>query len=322
MRVYKGVRSLYFISMPDVLGYDARTIKSKLVQNVLAGIGGAALNSIQNLGWSHFNRNSMPPLSKRRFAPYRKRWGKRRGRRPFRARPGKKIVAFTGRSSATRRRYNRAARRVNSNMTRNDYDSTRDRIFKSYITGTAVGPVWTQHNFRVTDLTIASTKYLDYDHYKFSNIQCVITPKWQDSTAKLRTAGEADPYLYVLPRVHPDTISSTPTIQLLKTTPGVLRFNLRRSKPIVINMGAYLPRKQEYVGDQLGTVYNVEQPFFFPGFIHNPDSSTSVPANHPKFGSLYTYMPQLEATSDYIPNFTLEYYVTTYFRGNRALIDV
>lgn len=309
--------------MPDILGYDARTIKSKLAHNLIAGIGGAALNSIQNLGWRHFNKYTMPPVVKKRFAPaFRRRWGKRRGRRAVRRRAGKKNAVFTGRGSATRWRYNRASRRVNSNMTRNDYDSTRDRAYNGNIQGTSVGAVWTEHNFRITDLSIAASKYLDYDHYKFAKIQAVITPKWQDGTAKLRTAGQADPYLYVIPRVHPDSISSTPTIQLLKTTPGVLRYSLRRNKPIVINIGAYLPRKLEYVGDQIGTVYNVEQPFFFPGFIHNPDTSSSIPSNHPKFGSIYTYMPQLESTSDYVPNFTIEYYVTTYFRGNRALIDV
>lgn len=310
--------------MPDLLGYDRRTLASKFAAQALSAIGGAALNNISNLGWNHFNRVAMPPVWRKKFgrAFGRPKYGKRRGRRSAYRRRGRKSRPFTGRGPATMsRRRVYVKKRLNANMTRNDYDSTRERVFVGYVTASTTAPVWSPFNFRVTDMSLALAKYLDFEHYKISNIQMVITPKWGDNTESLRMYGEGDQYLYVLPRVHPDTIASTPTIQLVKTTPGVLRFSLRRNKPIVINLGAYLPRKQEYVGDTTGTVYNVEQPFFFPGWLHNPDLTTSDPSKHPKFGNCYIYCPQLESSTSARPNYTVEFYATCLLRGNRKLID-
>lgn len=308
--------------MPDILGYDRRTIASKFANQALAAIGGAALNSIQNYGYSHFNRSSMPPL-RGKFRPW---VGRRRRYKKFGRRRSKRYArknTFTGAGPQTRRRVARISRRkLNTNMTRNDYDSSRDRVLSGYVTGSVLTPAWRQFDFRVPDLQYAVTKILDYDHYKVANIQCVITAKWQDNQEIMRMLDDGDPYLYVIPRIHPDSITSTPNLQLLKTTPGVMRFSLRRTKPIVINLLALVPRKQEYVADQSGGVYNVEQPFFKPGWIHNPDTGSVNPGSHPKFGHIAMYIPRLESTTVAIPNFTVEYYCTTYFRGNRNFIDV
>lgn len=188
---------------------------------------------------------------------------------------------------------------------------------------TTTGTFQNTINFYMPDMPLAASKMFDYDDYKISNIQLVITPlRISNGAEKLEVADSGEPYFYVLPRIHPENWTTTYTLQNIKSTPGVMRFSLLRRTPIVINLKPIVPVENTLATSASGATQTVESPFKYLGWVHNPQEQGPIQiSNYPNYGHCGVWMPQLVAGS-FIPRFKFEYYATCTFRGNRALLDV
>lgn len=258
--------------------------------------------------------------------------GRRRGRRMFRARGKRrrfqrrkrgvrnKMIAGKGPYQRGFRRFNRT---LNTKMLRNDYDSTREIKDKGVVFARSTGVSLASSNTAIGDYPLAASKMFDYDEYQLKNIQLVLTPLHISNGAeKLELADAGEPYIYVVPKIHPEAWTSTPSLNTLKSTPGVMRFHMLRTKPIVVNLSSALPRVDEIKGSTTGASYTIEQPGKYYGWIHQPQTEGPiVDANYPNFGNVQLYIPQIQVSS-FQPKWRVDYYATVLLRGNRALAEV
>lgn len=311
---------------------DQRLRSTKLFNNVLASVAGAALDRTNRYLSDRVSSYLYPPAAapmaptrrafRRRRMPAGRRYGRRRRIGPSRRRrASKRLVAGPG--PYQKRGRSVIARPLNTNLSRNDYDSTRECVQKGVIFPNSTAVNVETRNTAVGDYPLASAKMFDYDEYKLANIQLVLTPlNLGIAQQSLSLADGADPYLYVIPRIHPDTWTSTPSITTIKSTPGVMRFHMLRRKPIVINLKTIVPQEETVFASVTGASYTIETPFKKLGWIHQPqEAGPVVDANYPNLGTCTFYMPQLAAGS-FQPKWRIDYYTTVYLRGNRALIDV
>lgn len=322
---------------------DRRTNAFKLYDKARWSVGSAIASVAANkfLDWYNSRPSSaMPPRRMRRFARRRRvpRYGPRsrktkyyRGLRLFRRssprkgyyrRVGRRLVAGPG--PYQKRLGSMLGAPLDLRMSRNDYDSTRECInYTGGLFPTSVGPAIKTCNFGVGEMPLALSKLFDYDEYKITKIQMVLTPIFiSNGAAKLEMNGEYDPYLYVIPRIHSDSLSSTPTLATVKSTPGVMRFHYLRKKPIVINLPAIGVISEDLTTFTTGTALSLEHPFRRVGWIHNPqDSAPYDDSKHPAYGNVVFYLPQI-ASGSFQPKWRIDYYATWIGRGNRSQIEI
>jgi hypothetical protein len=178
-----------------------------------------------------------------------------------------------------------------------------------------------QHfNLSIVDLPLAKLKLFDYDEYKYSQLQMVLTPiNISNGAQKLEMNDNSTPYLYFAKRIHPEDDITNTDLQTWKNTPGVQRVSLLGSKPIVINFVIQAPKEDEIIANDAGQAFTIQRPMRRIGWIHNPQSAgPPVSANYPNFGVIDFRLPQI-ATGSFQPKWRVDYYVTTYFKGHRAL---
>lgn len=305
-------------------GLDRRTKGYRLVSQVAA----AAIGSAAQYAFNRFS-SGMPKYraAAPRWRAGRRHRSRRNFRRRYRRRTGAKRtvrkVLIAGRGPY-QKRFSRIQRRaLNTNLTRNDYDSTREIIEKGTVVPLSTHVHISYLNFQIGDMSLALSKLFDYDDYKVSGIQLVITPcTFPDGQLPVDVDAASEPYFYVVPRIHPETWTSTPALATLKTTPGVLRFHYLRRKPIVINLAAQGIRQTDVITSSTGTANQVELPMKMLGWQHNPQTVGPIVAtNYSNFGNVAIVMPRL-ATGSFQPRYKIEYYATAMLRGNRALLDV
>lgn len=304
---------------------DQRTRAAKLVNLLAASYGSILFDRSQRAVTNYIGKKYKsfwkPAAAMPRRRTYKNRMRRSAGRRGRARRVRKALIA--GRGPYQKRGRRVAGRRLNTKMTRNDYDSTREIVSKSVIFPESSAVKTSNSNCAVGDFPLAVSKMFDYDEYKLSNIQLVLTPLnvgIANQTLSLADAGE--PYIYIVPRIHPDSWTSTPTLNTIKSTPGVMRFHMLRSKPIVVNLKPIVPQEDTVFASTSGATYTIETPYKRLGWIHQPQSAGPVvDANYPNLGTVTYYLPQLAAGS-FQPKWRLDYYATVSLRGNRALAEV
>lgn len=320
---------------PPWIPTDRRTSAYRLYDKARWSIGTSLASIAANKLYDYYRSPRAPPPQRSLFRSnmrFRKRTrysrrsfkGKRARRSTFRARRrgvSRKFIAGRG---PLQLKYPKATSSyLNTRMLRNDYDSTREITSKSVVVASTSAITLAGYNFAVYDFPLALTKLFDYDEYMVKDIQMVITPlRISRGEQDLTVVDSADPYFYVAPRVHPETITSTPSLNVIKSTPGVMRFHMLRKKPVVINLPNQLPQEDEIIGSATGTSYTVRKPMRTLRWIHNPqDSGPVVDTNYPNMGNVFIYVPQIQS-GDYQPKWRVDYYATICLRGNRALLDV
>lgn len=316
--------------MPDLLGFDARTRASKLANAAIGALAGQALSTIPTSLRALYS--SMPSFTgyrarrSRRSLLYRRRRRFGRFRRRYRRRNklgrGARATFIAGRGAFQRRFRRRIGRKLNTRLTRNDYDSTREIVVKADLFPTSTGAQVVQYNMKVIEMGLAQTKLFFYDDYKLSDIQMVLTPvNLSNGAEKLEVAAGSDPYIYAIPRIHADLWTSTPRLETIKSTPGVMRYHMLRKKPIVINL-APIAQVSEELQRVDGTSLEVEKPFKYVTWMHNPQEGGPFdPTLYLSVGNVVFYLPRLAAGS-FQPKWKVEYYATCTLRGNRVLADV
>lgn len=211
---------------------------------------------------------------------------------------------------------------MNTNFSRNDYDSVREVSIKNVMFPTSSAPALQSFNFSVADLDLAGTKIMDYQEYRYVDVSLVLTPiNISNGAQKLEMNDNSTPYLYYAKRYEPEPPTST-DLRLWKDTPGVQKVSLLGKKPIVIPLAVCAPYEDEIIASNAGTAYTIVQKPKKVGWIHNPQVGLPiVPANYPNFGNVTFLLPQLAAGS-FQPKWRVEYYVTTLLRGNRNIIQI
>lgn len=313
--------------MPDLLGYDSRTRKSKLANYFLSSVLSHGLNRLYYTAAYHNTKNPMPPLSSHRTRV--RRWfPSRRKRRAYRRRyrrPGRGVSAkyIAGKGLLQKRFPRLPLRRLNTNLMRNQYDSTREIVFSQRIMASSTGTTFQPINFRVTDFALANAKLPDYDEYKMSNIQYVFTPiNLANGAKELQMNSNFDPYIYIYVQRTPGTPAATPTLQNIKDTPGVQRYSMLRRKPIVINVPFSALRDRALLSGTGETQIDVESTMQKISWIRNPTppGGTVNPSDFPEFGNLRVFIPTITSASQFVPAWRVEIYATVLLRGNRKLI--
>lgn len=303
-------------------GFDGRTKAYRRYQLGAASALSGILGSMGSYAYSrYFGRSKARPMS--RFRRYgRRRYGRRGGRKAAGRARGANRKLIAGKGIFQRRFRKVIGRRLDTRMTRNEYDSTRELVRSGTILPNALTVVGTSANFQIGDMPIALSKLFDYDEYKVTKIQMVLTPMVQSTGATdLNVNNEGDPYLYIVPRVHSNVISGTPSIQTVKTSPGVMRFHYLRKKPIVVNLAPFAQVEEDLITGT-GAAVQQEIPLKKLGWIHNPqDAAPYNTGLHVNYGNVYFYLPRIVAGS-FIPRWRVEYYATAIFRGNRNLLDI
>lgn len=172
-------------------------------------------------------------------------------------------------------------------------------------------------------MPVALSKIFSYEEYKYSNIQMVLTPiNLANGAQKLELNDNSTPYLYYAKRIHAKNDIFDNEEQTWKSTPGVQRVPLLRSRPTVINLEIFASQKDDIIGNEVGSTFAIQRPLRRIGWIHQPQSGgPPSPANYPKFGVIDFCLPQI-ATGSFQPKWRVEYYVTTYFRGLREPLQI
>lgn len=307
---------------------DSRTRGNRLLKQLLASAAGAALPAFSPFlygAYSNYKTSFKGRRPRRAMARFRRRKMYRkstRGRR--RGRKGVSSRFIAGRGPYQKRARRIVNKKLNNNLTRNDYDSTRELVNKGVLLASTTAIQTGGSNFAVYDMPLASSKMFDYDEYKVANIQLVMTPLNLPSGSNdlELSASTGEPYIYIVPRIHSEAWTSTPSIATLKSTPGVMRFHMLSKKPMVINLMPTVELEQTVIASSAGTTYDIATPFKKLGWLHQPqDSGPVVDSNYPNLGSIRYYIPQI-ATGSFQPKWKIEYYATVYLRGNRALAEV
>lgn len=301
--------------------YGARTAFNYGVRQGVNSIGNFAYNTVRR---GYNNYSMQPRYSRKRRRPTRGPGPKRR-RVTRRANRGRRIKRNRrGRFPAGKGPYQKRfpglfGRRLNTNFTRNDYDSTREVMSKNVMFPSSVSRAIQSFNISVLDLPIAASKLLDYDEYKYANIQMVLTPLNLANGAKELTMNDnSTPYLYYVKRIHPESNITDTTLETWKNTPGVQRVALLGRRPIVINFAVQAPMEDEIIANAAGAAFTIQRPMRRVGWMHNPQTvAPLVAANYPNFAAIDFCLPQL-AIGTFQPKWRVEYYVTMYFKGNRT----
>lgn len=258
----------------------------------------------------------MGPGMRRRRMLFRRR---RRGRRAIKRRGRRAGRRTRGVGPYQKKFGGRFFRKLDLNFARNDYDSTREiKSVGSQVASNAASFV-TQHYCYVGDFPLALSKLFDYDEYKVTKLQMVIQPQFlHKGSTQVEAATNYDPFFYVVPRIHVEAWTGTPSIDEVRNTPGVIKVPFNIQKPVVINLAVWAEQTDTIVRDLTGASLTIRRPMTKLNWMHNPQTSGPfVSANYASLGNVNIYWSQLAAGS-YLPRFEIKYVATFLFRGNRV----
>ena len=285
-------------------------------------------NYIGRAARSAYDSYSMPSHSRR--GTKRKRTpgsSSRSKRRRTRMRRRFRPKSRRGRFPAGKGRYQKRFplyryRGLNTNFSRNDYDSIREVASKGVMFPTSLARAVQNFNTSIADLDFAQTKIMDYQEYRYVDLCMVLTPiNIAAGAQKLEMNDNSTPYLYYAKRFEQDAPTVT-DLETWKNTPGVQRVPLLGTKPIIIPLAVQAPVEDEIIASSTGSAFTVVRQPRKIGWLENPQTSLPiVAANYPNFGNVTVCLPQL-ALGSFQPKWRVEYYVTMLFRGNRNLIQI
>lgn len=264
----------------NYMGYAAKTI-------------GAIAAALASLGYGGYKGAQILSKMGPRSYPYRRKRFARKRKMSYMRRRRSRRKLYTGKGPYQRRGRPVIGRRLNSKVTRNDYDSTRELVRRDPIFPTSTAIETARTSIAVYDFNLALSKLFDFDEYKVTNIQMVLTPvNVNTGETNLEVNDAGDPYLYVIPAIHPESWSSTPNLNVVRATPGVMRFHYLCKKFIVINFKPLVPFVCDVIGSFLGLFYEIQEPMKYLNWLHNPQTAgPPIATNYPKFGHVQFYMP-------------------------------
>lgn len=251
----------------------------------------------------------MPPRKRRRVGPKRRRaYGKRRG--PSRRRSGLRRRGKGWRSRGQRGVKNRG---LNTNMSRNDFDSVRDisRNSETFLFDDT-GPAVYRRTSKLEDFALAISKSADYNQYKMTNVQVVLTPKFPLGIYQGHKGVQGDGEMYgaIYPRSRNDNPAAVPLWQTVKKTPGVRLFKLDSTRRIILNL---VPFITEVITTEQGITIDKQRNLGWSDVIQGiPDNLELCPYS--------VFIPQAAIGSNKV-EWRLDTYATFIFRGNKDLID-
>lgn len=298
--------------MPSLLGYDARTKWSRWGNLALAAIAGA--RAARGLFYKN-PLQSMPPLRRGRYRrrAYKKKLYRRKGR---------KIQARKYRGKAGQFKHLLARRkRLNTNLSRNDFDSTRECLQRGFVTQNTTSPAYSTYSQSINLFPLAEAKREDYNEYKVSNVQVRIKPRIPKGALQYHAGNVAADFQYAfIPCQDATPPVTTPSWQTLKNTPGVQFVNMSNLKAKVFNLK---PMLQEVRTTEQG----VDQIVNVPMKWQETNTGLSLPLQWCPFR---VYIPQsrgdykgtVAGTADFEYILDIEVYATFVFRGNKSLVDI
>lgn len=250
----------------------------------------------------------MPP---RRQKAYRRKAPARKGKMRYR-RAARRSGKARYRGKGIRTRYLARKTRLNTNFSRNDFDSVRGYFQNVPFEQASTGDLLKTYFTRLDEYVLAVAKKDDYTEYKITNVQAVLEPLFSskifDDHPGNRDAGMQ---MAVYPRTNIQTPSSTPTWDTVKRTPGVKIISMEKRGRTVLNLK---PIVHQIITTEQGV--NVVRPMNF-GWTDIMDGvSLNVDCC-----LMAVFVPRANAALTQAPRWHVAYYATIVFRGNKALID-
>lgn len=315
--------------------WDRRTTAFRygVVPGASAAAGFAApyvykgLHSLQSLpgtaAKAAFNYFKMPAVS-RRSTPYgfgsRRRYRKRGRRAAAKRRAGRRLKRRSGGFRGTRAidRKIRLYRGLNTNFSRNDYDSVRDVYYHSTnVYAETAGPGQFRRSIKLGNFPLVLQKFLDYNEYKITSVQYVLEPTFGqsqlDACEGVDPTDNQGPYVYVWMNKSNVSPISSPTQRVLAVTPGMRKISVTSRRRFVWNaMPFYEIDRDTEQGVGLGKYMKRM------GWIENKDTASYNAANHPEVCPTTLFVPQLAGSSPDL-NWKITTYATFLFRGYRVL---
>jgi len=327
LRVPHNARLLATNVAAAVAGYAARRVINTAVDTATGGVAAAANRAAEyfltppntpsphrriltarrriNPAQSRINRMSYGRTRMRKRRSFRRRRPYRRSRKLYRQRRTTRPKLY----GRTRVR----SSRLNTNMRRNDFDSIRDLRIHGEINASSLAVSYQRHESKVTDFALATTYSTKYKWYKMKNVQIILRPKyqpWAFGTLSIPDTG-FDHYGYVWIADESTGASSTaPTYETIQRTPGVRKFNIYSTRPIVINVPIKYHVK-ETIEDDATINKAITKPLGWTEF----ESSNDIVVYR-----VYTWLPKMASGAVVFQTYKVECYATFVFRENLALI--
>lgn len=290
----------------------------------------------------YLTTSRMPP--RRRYTRRPRAMGRRRrrvSRRPKKLRArrayGRGNTRSTGTARVQRMRRMRLYRSLNTNMTRNDYDSFRVRagFLPRYVNATDCETA--VYNINLANLTDGSdfggasgwlaNEIQKWGEYKVANLQWVIEPiNLLNHAQRFETDGGLMPFAYYSQPVRAPNVTGTGMTNSdflsLSNTPGYRRFHILRQRQLVVNAKPIVVREDQI--DDTATGTNIlEESYETMGWQFNPSSSVPMPAaSYPSFARFNLILPRKGSAADVgTPGFAVSFYCTIYLRGRRDFAE-
>lgn len=291
--------------MPDLFGYDARTVKSKLAGQLFSAAVPLAAQSIY--------KRLMAPGARKKIHG---RYGRYRRRRTFKRTAKRKGAQFKRRGrryTGPRRRHTYA--RLDTNFTRNDYRTLRGVY--SYFTGLEVREgALLQNNF-VYQLNPSlfdqfTTNQSRFREFKLTNVQFVLEPRSIiTGDQRIRVSQGDIPYLAVRTVNASDASPTNVDRDDVRRTPGYTYVPLARKRRTIINHSPSITLVTEVA--QVGADVSTSRQWGMPWLPCRTAGSLNL-------GSLEIRVPQLDVQNGDIIQWDVRMYATLRFRG--AIEDV
>lgn len=328
-----SVKRFLYTVMSGWFPADRRTKAFRLYDKARWSVGSALASIAANKFLDWYNRPSSsamapPRLLRRNRMAYRprrvgrSRRGFRRMSRFRRRRRGARVTMAAGKGPYQKRYPRLIHRPLNTDMTRNQYDSCRDLKDYSTISANTSSNQTTNVNFSVYDGEVAATKLFGYTDYKVKDVQLVLTPlNIHLGATDVQVTTNGKPFIYIIPKIHSTSVTGLTTSEV-ERLPGVMKFPIASRKKIVVNLATFGSLEEEVETSASAGAETVETPFKYIGFVHNPQTSGPPTAsNYPKYGNAIIYVPQM-ASGSFLPVWKVQFLWTTIFKGNRSLIAI
>lgn len=309
------LRHGFFVSMPDLLGYDGRTARSKFATNALAAGLAAGIQATKS--YNFWGSSTMAPYGRRarRYLPKYRPSRRFRRKRVFR-RTAKKVV---GRRRG--KRYIASGAKINrpllNNFNVNDYQKIRVSAAVGIMNVSGVPSISNNSRF-VLQLDTWTTDWAavieEFDEFKFTNVQFVLSPQFRTSGGIHLTAANGDiPYI-ALRTVNPTTpaLVNISTDQL-RQTPGVRFINLNKQSRTVHNVMPSITKSIDQV-DALATTK-------FESHARMPWTKINADTKAHDYAAVEVREPILDAlntTSDFTWKYEVRVYATIHLRGRKG----
>lgn len=204
-------------------------------------------------------------------------------------------------------------KRLNTNFSRNDYDSCRDiKVQPSVISLSSVAGTVIHYSASIDDFPLANAKAALYEQYKMTNCQAVLTPLFVNTTWDNHqgVTGIYEAFGAIWPRADVPVPTTLPTWSDVKKSPGVRLFKINSTKRIVLNL---VPQVETNIQTEQGLNLRSHRKLGWTEYrtpaIENVDVCP------------YTVnLPQIAAGTGNKISWKVEMYATFVFRGLKALI--